>query len=40
MTARILKTNEVVTGNLWDTGLFYADDGRNWPEAEVEILET
>lgn len=40
MTARILATNEIVTGDLWDTGFFFAEDGRNWYDYEVEILET
>ena len=40
MTARIIATNEVVEGDLWDTGFFYSEDGRNWYLEEVEIFET
>lgn len=40
MIARIIKTNEIVEGDLWDTGFFFSYDGRNWYEDEVEILET
>ncbi len=40
MTARNLLTNEVAQGALWDSGLFITDDGREWPENAIEILET
>lgn len=40
MTAYIKRTGETVDGDLWTDGLFHADDGREWPEREVDILET
>ena len=40
MTAYIKTTGETLTGELWQDGLFHADDGREWGEREVEILET
>ena len=40
MIARVYKTNETVQGELWDGGLFVAEDGRVWLDSDVEILET
>lgn len=38
MTARLYKTNEILTGETWQDG-FHTDDGRIYPEDQVEILE-
>ena len=40
MIAYVKPTGETLSGDLWTDGLFHADDGRQWMEHEVEILET
>lgn len=39
MRAIVLSTGETVSGRLWDTGYFIADDGRYFREIEVEPID-